>query len=368
MKKNKSGFTLSEVLLMLMIVGIIMALSIQTFKMIQSSYTPLAYYADNNVKMIVRTLFLGRTAQENTVLCKKADGSIISILRPDGISQPDAVYLCSQLYAASSGGGESRVCNAMVDFINVSGGTNCGNLYSVAYDAQNNNEPYISDITDGKSPTFITTNGHRYYLSGSQFSSNVSSELGFRVLAVDLNGSRRPNSSEFSASAPPPDIINFLIMDNGEVYPLGAAADNISMTDKSSKKTINIRYIASSVKGYCRRGLNKSDCQNVLSTTASVPPNCVISGKPDSSKCGFVDQSLSSMSYRQAYCASIGLNATNDSMAYSAYCQPVEDSCMSNSSQEFCNYLLRCPPSGYSGRYDSCKQENIKPIFRFNFN
>ena len=368
MKKNKFGFTLTEVLLVIVIVGVILALAVHTFNSLKASYTSLSYFTTKNVELMVRTLFLEKYARENTVLCKKQDGSIVSVLKPDGVDILNDVPYCSQIHGSGASGsaGGNKVCYSLVDINNVSGSTDCGNLYSVNYDSQYNNEPYIDGIEENRDPTFRTTNGQRYYLSGSTYSSSISQDFGFRVLAVDLNGSKHPNTYDDESSSPP-DIVNFLIMDNGDVYPLGVLADNITETSGNSNKVKKIRYIASSVKGYCRRGDERSDCESVITSAAYIPNECRISGNANASKCGFVDQSLSVMTYRQAYCATKGLDVDNGSLSYNSYCSPVVSACMADSSLEYCKYMFRCPPSEYSGRYDSCKIENIKPIFRFNF-
>ena len=44
MKNKKFGFTLGEVLICIMIVGIIMAVATRTIKMIKASYTALTYH------------------------------------------------------------------------------------------------------------------------------------------------------------------------------------------------------------------------------------------------------------------------------------------------------------------------------------
>ncbi|MBQ4123304.1 prepilin-type N-terminal cleavage/methylation domain-containing protein [bacterium] len=367
MKKNKLGFTLTEVLLVLVVTGVILAISVNALKSIKMSYTPLSYYANKNVELITRTLFLGDYSSDNTVTCRTNTGSIVTILKPDGVGNVNGTPLCSSLYSASSSGGAgNKICNTMLGFVNIAGAKNCDDLYSVAFDAAHNNEPYISDISDSKRPTFTATNGQRYYLSSSTFSSNVSSDIGFRVLAVDLNGSRKPNTHSPEHKSPP-DIVSFLIMDNGDVYPLGVLADNLSV-ELNAEQVMNVRYLASSIKGYCRRGISRDDCAGVISDTAYVPVECKDSSNPDISKCGFIDKSTSLISYRQAKCATSGLANTNTKISYPNYCQPVIDACILDNSHEYCNYLFRCPPSPYSARYDACKTENVKPIFRFNFN
>ena len=65
MKKNKSGFTLTEVLMVIVIVGFILAMTVHTFNSLRASYTSLSYFTYKNVGLMVRTLFLEKYAKEN---------------------------------------------------------------------------------------------------------------------------------------------------------------------------------------------------------------------------------------------------------------------------------------------------------------
>ena len=49
MKKNKSGFTLTEVLMVIVIVGFILAMTVHTFNSLRASYTSLSYFTYKNV-------------------------------------------------------------------------------------------------------------------------------------------------------------------------------------------------------------------------------------------------------------------------------------------------------------------------------
>lgn len=369
MKKYKYGFTLSEILLALVIVGVILAFAVTTLKALKASYTPLAYFANNNVNSMVRVLFSEDMVKKNITYCETSDENIATILMPDGYNASDKLSKCSELHSTMGDGGYSAVCESLVSIVNRSGSYNCSNLSSVKYDSDYFNEPYI-DIDDWNNPTFIATNGHRYYLSKSIYSStHVSPEYGFRILAVDLNGTRMPNYVRKDGKGTlPPDIVQFLIMDNGDVYPIGPAADNLVLTDKK-KKEITVRYMSSSIKGYCRRGSNRSDCAGVISSSAVVPERCKVSkNNTDQSKCGFVDTGNVNMTYRQGYCASLGVSANTGNLSYPSYCNRVNLACSEDSSPWYCGFMIKCPPTGYSNGYDSCTLENIKPIFRFNLN
>ena len=64
MSADKKGFTLGEVLVCIVIIGVIMALSMQTIKMVRTSYTSLAYFAFNTVQDMVGTIYAGDSPSE----------------------------------------------------------------------------------------------------------------------------------------------------------------------------------------------------------------------------------------------------------------------------------------------------------------
>ena len=49
MKKYKFGFTLSEVLIAMAVIGVVLALSVNAIKTARASYTALAYFAHKNI-------------------------------------------------------------------------------------------------------------------------------------------------------------------------------------------------------------------------------------------------------------------------------------------------------------------------------
>ena len=60
---------------------------------------------------------------------------------------------------------------------------------------------------------------------------------------------------------------------------------------------------------------------------------------------------MSTYSYREAYCKSLGARQS----VYKTYCNGIAGH-------------FACPPSNNEQRFDLCLVENIKPMFRYNFN
>lgn len=345
MKRNKRGFTLAEILVSTVVIGVIMAISVQTTKIVRTSYTSLCHFAFNNVQDMVRELFAGETTLDSrtaTMACHVSTANGINInkyiLKPDNIDNPVGIPHCLNL---TNDTGVNTFCNQLVDMLNTSGTINCSDLYTATINPDTD-EPYISDL-NAKNPNFITTNGNRYYLTKRSTDAKVSDTFGYRLLAIDLNGKRPPNATDTNRQDQPPDIVTFLIMDTGEVFPLAAAADNYMMKDGK-----NALYLNSKIKGYYYHYDENR--------TETVPEDCTLKGKDGNIKlCNYAvvyvqnENKLSFFSYRDAYCGTLGLN---EEPAYKSYC-------LSSSK------ISKCPPSSDEQRFDLCRVENIKPSFRY---
>ena len=425
MKKDKKGFTLAEVMLSMMIIGVIMALSVGSIKSVKSSYTTLAYFAHRNIVDMVGVLFAGAltTLDKEKIPCdygtdyawgktcshktkdghgyyyrEKADQKTIDQLNYDGVYLQPVVTYCklnnenrpgygkivsvlkadkeqftslSDCDLRANGFGETDYnlfCKSLVGLTNNSGKHGCGEasgkpaLFDVEmgvlpYDSERA-EPRLKDIDENfDKPNFTLTNGMRVYVSKWTYDSlNVSPDYGFRLIGVDLNGKGSPNKS-YDGSGVPSDLVTFLVLDNGEVYPLGLAADNLV-----DKKGRNIQYINAKVKGY---QFNDKKADGTRWTRSTTPSECTTSSLAQKYKCnlGVVSlknpnkvvsgQQLSSFTYRQALCTA------KENVTYENYCKNTEALTMAQD--------VNCPPSTEDGAYDSCRVETIKPVFRYNF-
>lgn len=350
MRSNKLGFTLSEVLVSIVIIGVIMAISVNAIKVVKASYTSLAYFAFNNVKNMVGILNSGeshygelkdinnKNLPSMITQCKNSKDQIIQVLKSDNESKVEGIPNCSS--RATEAAKENLFCKGLVAISNTSGKINCDNLSSVE---MKGTEPVISSI-DYDNPNFITTNGQRFYISEWMRDLNVSNDYGFRLIAVDLNGTSRPNRIEVNNTGTPPDIVTFMVLDNGEVLPLGVAADNINMPSGRV-----IMYLNSKVKGYYYT-YNENRTENVA-------PECTKKIKGVTKQtCNYAIVPLknakgtSFFSYRQAYCLASG----DREIIYENYCKDIPPSEL-------------CPPSTDSHVFDLCTPTNVKPMFRYNF-
>lgn len=340
--QHKKGFTLSEILVVMLIIGVIMAFSIQSIMVVKHSYSSLAFFAFKNLQIVVRDLYGGQTAKNTAeeagiMLCKLNNDRNVHVLKPDS-SEEIGLKKCSELPVGSSGG-QSVFCNLITKLVNTSGRINCTNLYNASDGS--GADPKITNL-NVNNPNFVTTNGQRYYLTSRTFSQSVSKDYGYRLIAIDLNGKSKPNIAEKEKGKLPPDIVTFMIMDNGEVYPLGVAADNYKINAERTAQ-----YISARAKGYYY--------SNDPGRTG-VPDVCFVkkkSGKQQTCNFGVVPIPGSNKQkiygYREAYCYTTG----NKKPVYEQYCYNILPNSL-------------CPPSADEKKFDACHVETIKPLFRFN--
>ena len=361
MNKYKNGFTLAEVLLSLAIIGIIMALSVNSIKIVKSSYTSLAYFAHKNVVNMVGVLNSGESPDESIednegnplpsmiAQCKNSNGAIVQVLKSDREYENDFGTPNCNERVNSTGEVKNLFCKSIVSIANTAGRTRCDSLFQTNLSVNNGStaafeEPYISNL-DYDHPTFIATNGQRYYISEWAYNPVISDTYGYRLIAIDLNGTSRPNKTEQDGLTPPPDIITFMVLDNGQVYPLGVAANNIKLNSGRV-----IQYLNSKVKGYYYT--------YDPNRTVNVAPECtkVINGEKKQT-CNYAivylqnNEGKSFFNYREAYCLSLG----GKENPYGEYCSGIAPS-------EY------CPPSSSDKVFDLCTMTNVKPMFRYNFN
>ena len=369
MNRNKKSFTLAEVLLSMAIIGFIMAMSMSTIKIVKSSYTALTYFAFKNIQGMVGETFAGSLPHESLLnkdgsrmpypltrcIYKKSTdfGVAINVLISDyeyGESEQRGLPDCS-LRANFQGTQTNIFCKALAGISNITGNVNCDSddLYDSTFNSESGEPEINTDTINLDRPNFVTTNGQRYYITNWTMNDAVSTDFGYRLIAVDLNGKTKPNIIK-KTSKNVPDIVTFMVLDNGEVFPLGVAADNTQMGSK------RVQYLTSQVKGYYyahnegRKENVPSECFNKKDKDGNKYNTCnygvVYVNHTDDN-----DKEISFYTYREAYCNALGYNRDS---AYKNYCYGVQKTGL-------------CPPSTDSKQFDLCKTENVKPLFRYNF-
>ncbi len=456
MKKFNYGFTLVELLVCFLIIGIILAASIPAIKKVSMSYPTMTYHAFENVKTIVKIMMqtneINPVETDNNVALTNKDmlisscyihdrndsGQIIDdrilwsgpILKPDisgyicgnddyynedetsdddeslescslYTTRPFSEHLapdCFNRFESGVQGGDAdshtaNFCERVAAMANTTGKIDCERLFGVDFITNYYNggtfsikEPYIKFNANNttENPNFTATNGQRYYISQRIVNEDISEDFGFRLIAIDLNGQKGPNIASPNAENnivkklnQLPDIITFLILDNGDIYPLGAAADNVQIGNNGQRGSINVNYLNSKIKG---TNYSEQPIQDQFSANAQ----CLVGNDNSETRhrvgCQFLIRYLQSQGfidknginyyqgngsvgpYRVKFC---GANNSLDSY-YPGYC-----GLSSSGTQVGIGPANGCMGSenpdtvvGNSIRYDECKVVPIKPVFR----
>ena len=405
MKIIKKAFTLAEVLVSMTIIGVIMAVSVQTIKIVQISYTSLAYFELQNLNQIAGELMGGLS----TVTLNDEKGRIPDTTTRKIINGKSTTVLVDS---------DETICRAMVAMSNVATQVNkvgkgtserikhrCDDLRDtqmVTWQPIPDNTEYVfkepafltgdafifegeeenvRDLFDPEKPTFVTSNGKRYYLSsrvGSKAKDSergISEKYGYRLIGVDINSSRKPNKvfGGILNRNKLPDIVTFVMLDNGQVFPLNVAADNVTLDiDNYLGDKKKVTYILSKVKGYyfsedkknerqtkpvvCNQHLFDDKGQEVKDENGEPVKQCDF-GVFELKNTNNINAESGIFSYREAYCYSLGNNINNSD--YSDYCKTENGEKIEFST----NY---CPPSNEDKAVDECRIKAIKPVFRYN--
>ncbi|MDD3237767.1 MAG: hypothetical protein PHV37_06685 [Candidatus Gastranaerophilales bacterium] len=187
--KNKCAFTLAEVLVMLLLVGVLVSLGTQVVVQRQNNYKHLYIAAYKNLKDIA--------------------GEMVATSPTKKIS-----------YGYTETGTTVNFCQKMADIFSTEAGTTpCSNTY--------NN---VTSLTTPDKPSIVLINGMRLYIPTAFVTPGTTNYFNEQVayIAVDLNGEKGPNQidSQSYTGKRTPDIVFFAITDGGVVMPMSPLADD----------------------------------------------------------------------------------------------------------------------------------------------
>lgn len=186
---KKKAFTLSEILIILAIMSIITVLMIQNNKNLKLGYKTLYYFTLKNMQ--------------------QASGQLIS----------ESTYGVMDLH-------NPTFCNK---FLRVFNSVGYDSVCSTQYTGSSLVSPFAGITKENlDTPTFVISNGQRVYVYD-----RIEGSPGYRIINVDLNGKAGPNDLD-------QDVVAFAIFDNGNVLPLGTAADSkdyLMVRDKTMSRT-----------------------------------------------------------------------------------------------------------------------------------
>ena len=209
MKKFK-GFTLSEVMISLTIIGVIMMFYIPVHKTVTQQYTTLGFAAFESLNAVSKELMSGHSVEEGS----------------DHISSTEVDENGRLIFNTN----DSAFCKNFFDLMNSVGNPNCTSFLGVSKPTVTNPLTYKLASINPDSPNGYTTNGHRYYFSSHQAQDNeISTDYGYRIIGIDITGKKKPNTPDPYPAVPngrPADLIYFIILDDGRVFPIGVAATN----------------------------------------------------------------------------------------------------------------------------------------------
>lgn len=205
--KKQQGFTMAEVLITLVLIGVMAALSTTVLSMQKARFGLNCYYLLRELQLTVGSL---AAQTDDGLLTSKITVTEETTDESGNVTQSEKTK-----YDLAS---DSDFCKFFANSLNSASTLNCADsdLFSAT----------ISDIYNGISaksaPNFRLINKYSFYLSkhvaGGQMATGEV-KPGYRMLAVDLNGDGKPN-------LPDDDIIAFAIFDNGAILPYGVAATN----------------------------------------------------------------------------------------------------------------------------------------------
>ena len=200
---KKTGFTIAEILISLVVVGVITGFAINIFRPFDKSYKYLysnAYYSLDRALYNATMTYIPENEYNREPFQETARNAVTG----------QAITVTPQM-------GAQRLCRALTEYINTVS-TNC------------NAAPSDSAGADGifsTTPSFITNNGMRFWIS-RRYPDNGDNRTKFFVIYADLNGTKPPNSMRYEEGnganqnrTRDPDVFAFAALPMGRVCPIG---------------------------------------------------------------------------------------------------------------------------------------------------
>ena len=274
--KNKFGFTLAEILIVLVVVGVIFVLTIQTIVMQKNNFAFSCYHFFRDLKIAVGHMGAQtETGGLNSFSCEKADEEYYAECVADGKEGTENENIID--YRTGTG-----FCQGLARTLGTASSVNCTNL----------NNADLSDVYGSMAhESFRLMNGYIIYVSDRQ---TEGANIPYRILTVDLNGNKNPNKNG-------EDIISFAIFDNGEILPVGEAAT-------STKHFMAVIKIQNTL---ARTGTDGEEITESQKKAINAVRHPAYIARTSARK---------QMSFKDAYCRTLGT-----SEAYSSYCSGYSD-------------------------------------------
>ncbi|MBQ3642482.1 hypothetical protein II906_11250, partial [bacterium] len=216
MKKFKSAFTMTEVLICIFTVGIVITFSLSALRSVENSYTAVTYFVERNInaaiEYIKREKEIGEPGKSSQFMCFDTTLGTLRkyhTMPPDEVldttptggnakvpsySDPTDIGIIVLAESNPNPDGVFTFCEALADVYSTKGEIKCNldDVFDVSGDDRVDIEKLSGKKDFKKAPNFTLTNGQRFYISKRQAPSS-SDKYGYRLIAVDLNGSSAPN-------------------------------------------------------------------------------------------------------------------------------------------------------------------------------
>ena len=208
--KNKQGFTLAEMLIVLFIIGILTVFSISTMKRKDDEFGPLYYRAYEALRIANYNVLMDTYPK-----IQRAYPTKVSAVTDEF---EEAGYL-----EKNPGG----ICQRLLEYINVS--ENAVNCDAQLINPSGDDTQFDGNLGAGGHLAFKGSNSQRFYfgmtgpggaIAQTKLSLSPSETVNWFLVYVDLNGERGPNSTTVVGNKSP-DIVAFALTSEGQIAPIG---------------------------------------------------------------------------------------------------------------------------------------------------
>lgn len=245
MKIKKNAFTIPELLIFLTIVGVVSVMMMTIIKP-GEKYLPYAYY---------NAYYALSTAAFNV----KEDANDNNMSGDATISENDKYFPGALKNPSTDGEVSAReLCKKLANKPNANDDEDEYGYINTSEYACTNFTSFASDgnFYDTATPAFRATNSMKYYIGKlakinvpNAMESDTNYEIKYYVVWVDLNGDRRPNTSEWAKNKAT-DIVPFVVTTSGKVIPIGGPTIDTRYT------TVRLSYPSDSSLKYSPRSVN----------------------------------------------------------------------------------------------------------------
>lgn len=202
----KKGFSTAEILIVLVIVGIIAVAMMTTLRPNDKMYGKLTYKAYDILNTALYNINADIT-EYNEKIVDNAN-AIGDTANEDSLRRfpSDPIDLCNKLASREDG------------YINTSY-TNCAQIYDSTDGLVDDDNNVIGN------PTFVASNGMRFYLMNVNFAlGSIDLKTTYYVMWVDVNGTKKPNSTLVTDTKKADTVPFFISKRNGTLVPTGIIA------------------------------------------------------------------------------------------------------------------------------------------------